>query len=185
MSSKKNIVVFVSGRGSLFEHLADHQEIDNFQISLVVSSRSEVPAVAKAISRSIPIENFEGQESHLFEILKKSQPDLIVLAGFLRKVPDSIIQEFSGRIINTHPSLLPKFGGKGMYGLRVHKAVLEAGESETGCSTHFVTQNYDEGKIIKQKVVPVFPEDTPENLQERVKQAEKENLLETIRSLLQ
>lgn len=107
-------------------------------------------------------------------------PDLIVLAGFLWLIPSSIIQAFDGRIINIHPALLPKYGGKGMYGMRVHEAVIQAHEKESGISIHLVDEHYDEGNIIFQSRCPVFEDDTPETLAQRVHSLEYQHFPEVI-----
>ncbi len=112
------------------------------------------------------------------------ETDLIVLAGFLSIVPAALLDAFPGRIINIHPSLLPKFGGAGMYGRHVHRAVLAAGEKESGCTVHYVTEVIDGGTIIARRKVPVFPEDTAETLQKRVLAEEHELLVESIVALL-
>lgn len=186
MSAPDKLAVFVSGEGSLLQFLADNQSGNNFEIVAVVTSRASAPAVQRAESLDLPVLIFDSSKvSELVDELSQQGAELIVLAGFLKKIPDSLTKAYSGRMINTHPSLLPKYGGKGMYGLNVHKAVLEAGDSETGCTTHFVTENYDEGEIILQQKVSVNENDSPESLQQRVKLAEQENLLETIKKVLQ
>ncbi|MDG5766086.1 phosphoribosylglycinamide formyltransferase [Balneolales bacterium ANBcel1] len=108
----------------------------------------------------------------LLDVLEKEMPDLIVLAGYLRKIPDAIVDRYAGSIINIHPSLLPKYGGKGWYGMRVHRAVIENGEKESGCTIHYVTGIYDDGPIIAQSKVAVAPDDTPESLAAKVQKQE-------------
>ena len=117
------------------------------------------------------------------EAVDCSQWDWIILAGFLRRLGPCFLSEFKNKVINLHPSLLPKFGGKGMYGIYVHQAVCKAGEKQTGITIHYVNEEYDQGGIIDQKTLPVFPHDTPESLEERVKQAEKLFYAKTIKKL--
>lgn len=108
----------------------------------------------------------------MLNILAQWKPDLIVLAGWLRKIPDAVLTAFPDAIVNIHPSLLPKFGGKGFYGLRVHEAVLAAGEAESGCTVHLVNEEYDQGRILGQRRVVVQPGDTPQSLSARVLEQE-------------
>ncbi len=110
--------------------------------------------------------------------------DLVCLAGYLRLLPTAVLQAFPNRILNVHPALLPKFGGKGMYGMHVHRAVLDAGEKESGATVHLVTENYDEGTIVVQRRCPVLPGDTPESLSKRVLAEEHEAYVEAIRKVL-
>ena len=186
MSSPHKLAVFVSGEGSLLQFLAENQNGHGFEVAVVVTSRASAPAVKRAGSLGLSVLAFDAATvNELIDELSQRGVSLIVLAGFLKKIPDSLVRAFNGRMINTHPSLLPKYGGKGMYGLNVHKAVLEAGDSETGCTTHFVTENYDEGEIILQRKVKVVKNESPESLQQRVKLAEQENLLQTLKKVFQ
>ena len=117
--------------------------------------------------------------------LRILSPDIICLAGFLRILPPEIVRRYEGRILNIHPSLLPKFGGKGMYGRKVHEAVLRAGERASGCTVHYVTEEVDNGPVILQRRVDVYPEDTPETLEQRVHSLELEAYPEAIRIVLE
>jgi phosphoribosylglycinamide formyltransferase-1 len=181
VTARPQITVFVSGEGSLFRYLHEQRTSLGFEIALLVSSRMDSPAVSFAERHHIPVEKFDSQSG---EVLRHRLRDLnvegILLLGFLKQVPASIVRDFAGRIINTHPSLLPKYGGKGMFGLNVHRAVLAAGETESGCTLHFVTENYDEGKILSQKKIKLASNETPESLQIKIKELEKENLAETL-----
>jgi len=112
--------------------------------------------------------------------LEKWKPDLIVLAGFLKKLPENLIDKYKGKIINIHPSLLPKYGGKGFYGIHVHRAVLENNESETGCTVHLVTKEYDEGPVLAQQKIQVRRNETPQSLAKRVLQEEHKLLPKVI-----
>lgn len=116
--------------------------------------------------------------------LLAEKPDLIVCAGFLWKIPDSVLRAFPNKIINIHPALLPKFGGKGMYGLNVHKAVITAGETASGITIHYLNENYDEGRVIFQAACEVKKEDTPEALAQKVQMLEHKYFAKTIEQLL-
>jgi len=152
----------------------------------LVTNNPNAAAIERAKKNNIEVYIIrQNTGSHqLLEKLQLWNPSLIVLAGFLKKIPKEIITEFEGKIINIHPSLLPKYGGKGYYGLHVHRAVLENNESETGCSVHLVTCEYDEGPVIARRKVPVYPDDTPEVLAQRVLKKEHELLPLVISKLL-
>jgi len=191
-SNLKNIVVFASGSGSNFQAIIDSigkGEIDA-QISGLIASRSGIGAIERAISHNIPhyVPSDEssgtGFSDVLISKLKEWNPDLIVLAGFLKKIPSEVIETYRNRIINIHPSLLPKFGGKGFYGINVHKAVVHAGETESGCTVHFVNEHYDKGDIIRQKKVTVSDDDTPETLAQKVLKQEHKLLPNVIAEIL-
>ena len=121
---------------------------------------------------------------HVLDLLKKSNPDLIVLAGFLWKIPETILKEFPNKIINIHPALLPKYGGKGMYGIHVHQAVLDNKETETGITIHYVNENYDEGAIIFQAKCKVELDDTVEIVAEKIHELEMEHFPKVVESIL-
>ncbi len=175
---KKNLAVFVSGSGTNFEAVQESilKNKINGKIILLLSSKDGVMALDKAAKYKIDscvmiqndYNNYKDYTDTMLNKLKKYKIDYIILAGYLKKIPLKIIQEYKLRIINIHPALLPKFGGKGMYGLHVHKAVLQAGEKETGPTIHFVDEIYDNGFIIMQIKVPVKQMDSPEELQKRV-----------------
>lgn len=161
----KKIVVLVSGGGTNLQALIDN----NLPICTVISSRDSVYSLQRAKNARIPamvIKDNALLGSKLIEI----NPDYIVLAGYLKILDKELINNFRQRIINIHPSLLPSFGGKGMYGLNVHKAVLDYGCKVSGATVHFVEETIDTGKIIAQKAVDVLPNDTPETLQQRIMQ---------------
>ena len=173
----KKIVVLVSGGGTNLQALLDAKDvIVSGTITKVISSKSGVYALERAKKAGIPsvvverksyADNQAYQQALLSE-LKKENPDLIVLAGFLSIIGEEIIHEFEHKIINVHPSLIPSFCGDGFYGLRVHEAALEKGVKVTGATVHFVNEITDGGKIILQKPVMVEEGDTPEILQKRV-----------------
>jgi phosphoribosylaminoimidazolecarboxamide formyltransferase/IMP cyclohydrolase len=171
------IAVFASGRGSnlesLFERLEDHPAAE---IALVVADR-EAEALDRARDRDVPAAIVEpGKPDHLLALLAEHEIDWIVLAGYLRKVPGTVVEAYRNRILNVHPALLPRYGGEGMYGERVHKAVLEAGDTESGATVHLVDEEYDRGPIVAQQKVPVESGDTPASLAERVLAVEHELL---------
>ena len=187
----KKLVVFASGSGSNFQAIIDgieKKEI-NAKISGLITDRFGTGAVERAKKHQIPYVEIEENNPELFSNIAVEQlniwkPDFIVLAGFLRKISDEIIHRYPNKIINIHPSLLPKYGGKGFYGLKVHKAVLEAGDLESGCTVHYVNEEYDRGAIIMQQRVDVLENDTPETLAARVLNAEHKLLPTVIKKLL-
>lgn len=183
--------MFASGSGSNFQAIIDgieKKEI-NAQISGLITDRLESGAAARAKKHRIPYLEIEEKNPEMFaniviEHLNDWNPDLIVLAGFLRKVSDRIVHQYKNKIINIHPALLPKYGGKGFHGLNVHKAVLDAGDPESGCTVHFVNEEYDRGEIIMQQRVEVQNNDTPTTLAARVLKAEHKLLPTVINKLL-
>lgn len=188
----KKLVFFASGSGSNFQSVLDAIKNNELlaSISGLISDSSSAGALYRAKKNEIPVAVIPYSpdveySSVLIDQLKKWDPDLIVLAGYLKKIPDLIVESYEGRIINIHPSLLPKYGGKGFYGSNVHKAVIEAGDSFSGCTVHYVNSEYDRGSIIKQKDVPVYPDDTPDELGSRVLKEEHKLLPEVIKQLIQ
>ena len=175
-----NIAVFASGEGSNAENLFHYFSTSGkVKIKLVITNKEESGVVKKAEKhrKNIQIiskQTLEKYAEQFIEFLKSEKVDLIVLAGFLLKIPTALVAAFPNKIINLHPSLLPKFGGKGMYGMNVHQAVITSGEKESGITVHYVNEKYDEGEIILQKkcVVEIF--DTPETLAEKIKKLEHE-----------
>jgi formyltetrahydrofolate-dependent phosphoribosylglycinamide formyltransferase len=173
------IAVLASGRGTnlraLHEHLSAPDVKATARIVVVICDRADAGALDLAASRGIPalaIEPGSSYEIELARALEANDVGLIVLAGYLRLVPESIVRRYAGRVVNVHPALLPAFGGHGMYGMRVHQAVLESGTRVTGVSVHFVDEAYDRGAIIAQWPVPVFADDTARTLAERVLRVE-------------
>lgn len=188
------IVILVSGhgRGTNMEAIiraCQSGRIPDSQVVLVIGTREEAPAIQKARALGVPTaivspREFPDSETYgdaLLEALQRVQPDLICLAGYMHLLPACVVHAYEGRIMNIHPALLPNFGGKGMYGLRVHEAVLQSGAKETGCTVHFVDENYDTGPIILQRKIPVLEGDTPESLAERLLPVEHETYIEAIR----
>ncbi|MEX2435431.1 MAG: phosphoribosylglycinamide formyltransferase [Balneolaceae bacterium] len=186
----KNLVVFASGSGSNFQAIIDSIKKERIQASItgLITNKADIGAVERAKKNSIPVRVMETEPEHefannLLRQFEKWTPDFIILAGFLKKIPDVIIKKFPDRIINIHPSLLPKYGGKGFYGKHVHRAVIEAGETESGCTVHYVNEEYDQGDIIDQIKVPVLPGDTPDTLAARILKQEHQLLPSVIKNL--
>ena len=174
MSEKKNkkIIIFSSGNGTNAEEIIKYFENKKkVNIHLLLTNNSNAGVLERAKKHKIPAifyNNEAFEKKIVFEILNFLNPDLIVLAGFLRKIPDIIISKFPNKIINIHPALLPSHGGKGMYGNKVHKSVIRSNDSKTGITIHFVNGDYDKGKIILQKSINVESKDSPESLFKRV-----------------
>ena len=186
----KRIAIFVSGGGSnarvMIDRFRDHPE-DGVEPVLLVSNKASAGGLTVAAERGIPSlvvrreEWKDGEE--LLRALEAYQVDLIVLAGFLWLIPPYLVQAYPRKIVNIHPALLPKYGGKGMYGHHVHEAVKAAGEKESGITIHYVNENYDEGNIIFQAAVRLDPDDTPEQIAARVLRLEHANYWRVVRQL--
>ncbi len=177
------------GNGSTLQAVIDNIENGNLnaKINLVVSDNESAYALERAKKHNIPIyvikeKTFEEIDIELENILKNYDIDLIVLVGYLKLIGNHLINNYT--IINTHPSLLPKFGGKGMYGMNVHTAVVEAKEKFSGPTVHFVNSNYDEGNIISQTKVELKKDETPESLSAKVQAAEKIQLIEVLKDFI-
>ncbi|MBC8104194.1 MAG: phosphoribosylglycinamide formyltransferase [Cytophagales bacterium] len=188
------LAVFVGtkGRGSNLFALRDAIEAGRLaaSIAVVIGTRAEAPALVRARAAGLSVRIVDPQTIHpeeygaaLLATLKDAGTDTIALAGFLRRVPPLVVQAFPHRIVNIHPSLLPLFGGKGMYGEHVHRAVLEYGVKVSGCTVHFVDEAYDTGPIIAQRSVPVWDTDTPETLAARILPLEHALLAESLQLL--
>lgn len=187
----KKLVIFASGSGTNMQAIIDEVEEKRIdaKIAGLIANKPGIKAIERAKKYDIPVCVITDSDpvsytSKLENKLAEWEPDLIVLAGFLKKIPDSVIKVYKNKIINIHPALLPKFGGKGFYGLNVHKAVIESGDKVTGCTVHYVNEEYDKGPVISQKKVEVLPDDTPEVLAKRVLKAEHELLPSVIRKLI-
>lgn len=182
--------ILVSGGGTNLQSIIDAVEngILKSHIACVISNKEAAYGLERARKHQIPAYYInpkeEGYDEKLISLLQEGQVDLIVLAGYLKILNEHLIKAYNGRIINIHPSLLPKFGGKGFYGLRVHEAVIAAGEKESGATVHFVDIGIDTGQVILQKRLEVRPEDTPQSLQKRIlDEIEHKILVEAIQSL--
>ncbi len=179
---KVRAAVFASGGGSNFQSLLDHQRTTGaWSIVLLVSDRADAGAMGRAAAAGVPavvIQTSRREEAEVardtLETLARHHVDLILLAGYLKLVPREVVARFPRRILNIHPALLPAFGGKGMYGKRVHEAVVASGARESGATVHFVDEEYDRGPVVAQRRVPVLAGDTPEALAARVLAVEHE-----------
>ena len=184
-----NVSVMVSGGGTnlqaIMDGIADGRIADG-RVALVLSSRDGVYALSRAQSagvKTVVISKEEYKDADkkadaILAALSKAETGLVITAGYMSVIHEKVCAAYAGRIINIHPALLPKFGGLGYYGLRVHRAVLEAGEAETGATVHYVdTEGIDTGEIIMQRTVPVFADDTPETLQKRVLEEVEHDLI--------
>ena len=180
-----HLVVFASGNGSTLQAIIDsirNHELEA-QIDLVVSDNANAYALERAKANHIETyiiqnKNFAQRDLELSHILSKYSINLIVLAGYLKMIGPNLLEKYT--IINTHPSLLPKYGGKGMHGMHVHEAVIEAHEKYSGATIHFVNQEYDKGNIISQTQVEILPSDTAETLSQKVQAAEKIQLIQVL-----
>lgn len=185
----KHIAVFASGAGTNARKLIDYFRGSSIaEISLVISGNKNAGVIGIANEAGIPYailskENFY-ETSYLLQVLAERKIDYIVLAGFLWLIPQYLIKEFSGRIVNIHPALLPKFGGKGMYGMNVHRSVKESGETKTGITIHYIDEKYDEGEIIFQAECSIEAADTPEDIAAKVHQLEHLHFPEIVERVL-
>ena len=185
----KKIVLFASGSGSNVENIVNFfAEKDEVEISLVLTNNSKAYVIERCRQMGVACQVFGRKEfretGSVLEQLQGIAPDLIVLAGFLWLVPTEIVKAFPRRIINIHPALLPKYGGKGMYGQRVHQAVVDNQETETGITIHYVDENYDEGDVILQTTCIVAPDDSADDVAKKIHQLEYEHFPKVVESLL-
>jgi len=175
----KRIVLFASGSGSNVENIIRYfQNSNELEFPFVISNRPDAFVHERAKQLNIPSYVFKKNDFENGEVLNflmSKNIDLIVLAGFLLKIPENLLKAYPDRIINIHPALLPKFGGKGMYGSLVHEAVVAAGEKESGITIHYVNENYDEGQIIFQAKCPVSLDDSPDDVAAKVHALEYEH----------
>lgn len=186
----KNLAVLASGNGSNAENLIRYfRGKESAEVKLVLTNRPEAYVLNRARNLNVPSRYISRHDwvegTSVLTLLQEYQIDFIVLAGFLARIPEVILQAYPDRIVNIHPSLLPKFGGKGMYGDHVHQAVIAAGELESGISIHFLNERYDEGHIIAQYHCVVEPTDTPETLAAKVHALEYAYYPQVIEQLLQ
>ena len=184
----KKIVIFASGSGTNAENIVKHFKSTNSGIVVsVFTNNPNAKVIERAKNFQIPTEIFSKEELYSGKVLQKLldiAPDLIVLAGFLLKFPKTIVESYPNAIINIHPALLPNYGGKGMYGMNVHKAIVENKEKETGITIHYVNENYDEGNIIFQKKVTLLITDTPEVVAEKIHELEQKYFPTVIEEIL-
>ena len=188
MSKKWRLAVFASGSGTNAENLIEHfNKTFDKKVVLVLSNNPGAYVLRRAARLGVPAKVFSREDlkgGKVLSLLREYSVDFVVLAGFLWLVPPDIIAAYRNRIVNIHPALLPKYGGKGMYGHHVHEAVLAAGEEQSGITIHYVNEKYDSGDIIFQARCAVLPDDTPESLQERVHALEYEHFPKVVEMLL-
>lgn len=180
--SKLSIAVFASGGGTNLQALIDasHKGVFNGGISAVISNNSGAYALERARQAGIALYHISAKKfpenkrltAEILKALENHKVNLIVLAGYMKLLPVEVVRKFKNRILNIHPALLPKYGGKGMYGMNVHRAVIESGDRISGATVHFVDEIFDHGVILIQRTVPVLPDDDPETLAARVLNAE-------------
>ena len=186
---KKRIAIFASGSGSNAQKIMEHfKYAASAEVALVLSNNPEAYVLQRADNFEIPTHVFDKktffETEEIVHLLKSLEIDIIVLAGFLWLVPENLLKAFPNKIINIHPALLPKYGGKGMYGDRVHQAVLDAGDDEHGITIHFVNARFDEGEVIQQAKFKIDPEDTLEIIKFKGQQLEHLHFPKVIETLL-
>lgn len=186
----RNIIILASGSGSNAENIIQHfAGREGMRVSHVLTNRTDAYVLERAKRLGVSTKVFDRaafyDNNEVLNFLRTCQPDLIVLAGFLWLVPAALVEAFPQRIINIHPALLPAYGGKGMYGAKVHEAVVANGEKETGITIHFVNARYDEGAVIFQARCPVCPGDSAEQVAQKVHALEYEHFPRVIEEVLQ
>ena len=185
----KKLAIFVSGSGTNMQRIANYfKNHPQIEVSLVVCNNPDAGAIARAESLGIPLmmidkKSFKNPESLTAELFKK-QIDWIILAGFLWLIPKVLIQAYPNKIVNIHPALLPAYGGKGMYGEKVHQAVIQNGEKQSGITIHFVNEHYDAGAIIFQQQLELQADETPESLARRIHELEYKYYPEVIEKVV-
>lgn len=184
----KKIVVFASGSGTNAENIIKYFAATEIgRVEVVFANNPNAKVIERARNYGIPTEIFSKEElieGKVLQMINKIQPDLIVLAGFLLKFPENIIAAYPNKIINIHPALLPKYGGKGMYGMHIHRAIVGNKERETGITIHYVNENYDEGNILYQKNVVLSGDETPEEVAEKIHELEQKYFPVVIEKLI-
>ncbi|MCX6295025.1 MAG: phosphoribosylglycinamide formyltransferase [Bacteroidetes bacterium] len=185
----KNIAIFASGEGTNAQNMMDYfKSSDQIKIALIVSNKPTANVLNRAKANNVPTLILDKktffESNTIVNHLKDLKIDLIVLAGFLWIIPENLINAFPDKIVNIHPSLLPKYGGKGMYGMKVHEAVIEAKEKQSGISIHFVNEKYDEGEIIEQHTCSISENDTAEILAQKIHQLEQDHFPKAIEKVL-
>jgi len=187
----KNIAIFASGSGSNAQNIIEHFNKGNIAaVKLVICNNPKAYVLERAAALGVPAfvlpkeELTSAQPQKLLKLLQENNIDIIILAGYLQKIPEALVSAFKEKIINIHPALLPKFGGKGMYGMHVHRAVVESGETCSGITIHLVDTIYDNGKILFQAQCPVTPCDTPEDVAAKVQALEQQHFPTVIEQYL-
>ncbi len=185
---KVSILIFASGNGSNAENIITYFQNKAIDINwMIITNNSNAGVIQRSIKMGIPFLVFDKNDFYQNMFLKKISlinPKLIILAGFLLKIPENLIKKFNNKIINIHPSLLPKYGGKGMYGMNVHNEVIKNREAESGISIHYVNNQYDEGKIIFQKSTKIIYPFSAENLSKKIHELEMKYFPEIIEKLI-
>ena len=185
----KRIVIFASGSGTNAENLINYfKDSDIGKVVQVLTNNPQAKVLDRAKNLEVSALSFNRiafyKTDDVLNILKSTKPDIIILAGFLWKFPEFILDAFPNKVINVHPALLPNYGGKGMYGMHVHKAVVANKETETGITIHYVNENYDEGAIIFQAACPVNPTDSAEDVAAKIHELEMEHFPRVVEELL-
>jgi phosphoribosylglycinamide formyltransferase-1 len=190
-----NIAFFASHGGSNFQAIVEALRNQGIAANpvLLISNNSDAYALERAKNLGVkPVHISSAQydtaeefQAALLNLLKEHEIDLVVLAGYMRMIPKVMIEKYRNRILNIHPALLPKYGGKGMYGMNVHRAVHEAGEKESGATVHLVNEKYDEGRILKQEKVAIEPTDSPEDIAKKVLEVEHRIYAQTIKEIVE
>ena len=184
----KKIAILASGEGTNAERIIRYfSEKRTAEVALVITNKAQAGVLKRTERLSVPSLVITAQgfaDGEALEVLHQYDIDFIVLAGFLLKVPDNILHDYPNKIVNIHPALLPKFGGKGMYGSHVHQAVIASNEKESGITIHYIDEHYDEGNTIFQATCPVSPDDTPDTLATRVHQLEYEHFPRVIEAVI-
>ncbi|MCP4882378.1 MAG: phosphoribosylglycinamide formyltransferase [Flavobacteriales bacterium] len=181
------MIIFASGSGTNAENIIKYfKNSELAEVSYVVSNKANAGVLERAKRLNVPFKVFSKQEMETSSFLDflSEHADFLVLAGFLLKVPDRMISLFTNAIVNIHPALLPKYGGKGMYGMHVHRAVVANQESESGITIHYVNEHYDEGTVIFQKAVAIHSDDTPDDVAAKIHVLEQENFPQVIEKIL-
>ncbi len=182
------IVIFASGSGTNAENIIKYfQAIEKIKVTYVLTNNKNAGVLNRAKKLDIPSIIFSNKEfiTDTFLSFLSDKADLIILAGFLLKVPDTIVKAFPNKIINIHPALLPKYGGKGMYGMHVHNAVVANNETKSGITIHYVNERYDEGAVIFQKEISLSKDDTPDDVAAKIHILEQENFPKVIEDIIQ
>jgi phosphoribosylglycinamide formyltransferase-1 len=184
------IAILASHEGTTAQAVMDACASDNIHghVAVVISNNREAAVLRRAELANVPRAHLSGKthpdpaalDHAILRTCSDAQADVVVLAGYMKRLASKMLNAYTGRIINTHPALLPAYGGQGMYGDRVHAAVLAAAERRSGASVHLVTQNYDEGPLLAQIEVPVLPDDDVASLRSRVRKAERQALLQVL-----
>lgn len=185
----QRLAIFASGTGSNAKKIIEYfEEKPNIEVTLVVSNKASAPvlamAAAKGVEQLVLDRKAFYETKQLLRELEKRAVDFIVLAGFLWLIPPYLVNQYKNRMVNIHPALLPKYGGKGMYGMNVHRAVKAAGEDESGITIHYVNEHYDEGSILFQASCPISSEEQPEDIAKKVQQLEHRHFAPVIEKIL-